>query len=292
MSHSDEPLRRSDFRFAHRLRVRWVEVDLQHIVFNGHYLMYFDTAIADYWRALGLPYQASMHQLGGDLYVRKATVEYHASARYDEQLEVAIRCQHIGNSSIRFVCAIFRAEQLLISGELVYVFADPATQTSQPVPLALRETLLGYEAGEAMVEVRTGGWAELGDSAGPIRTEVFVQEQQIPAELEWDEADATCLHAVAVNRLGMPLATGRLLPAEHGAAKIGRMAVVAPMRGSQVGRLVLEALIDAARLRGDREVVLHAQRSAIGFYHRAGFSDRGAPFEEAGIPHQEMVRAL
>lgn len=287
-----EPLRRSDFRFAHRLRVRWVEVDLQHIVFNGHYLMYFDTAIADYWRALGLPYQASMQQLGGDLYVRKATVEYHASARYDEQLEVAIRCQHIGNSSIRFACAIFRAEQLLISGELVYVFADPATQTSRPVPRSLREILLGYEAGETMVELRSGSWAELGEAAGAIRTEVFVQEQQIPAELEWDEADATCLHAVAFNRLGMALATGRLLPAEQGAAKIGRMAVVAPMRGSQVGRLVLEALVEAARRRGDREVLLHAQRSAIGFYRRAGFADRGEPFEEAGIPHLEMVRAL
>lgn len=287
-----EPLRRSDFRFAHRLRVRWVEVDLQHIVFNGHYLMYFDTAIADYWRALGLPYQASMQQLGGDLYVRKATVEYHASAHYDEQLEVAVHCQHIGNSSIRFVCAIFRAEQLLISGELVYVFADPATQTSRPVPMLLRETLLGYEAGEAMVQLRTGSWAELGDAAGPIRTEVFVQEQQIPAELEWDEADASCLHAVAFNRLGMPLATGRLLPAENGTARIGRMAVIAPMRGSQVGRLVLDALIEAARLRGDREVALHAQRSAIGFYRRAGFHDHGAPFEEAGIPHQEMTRTL
>ncbi|HMY99034.1 MAG TPA: YbgC/FadM family acyl-CoA thioesterase [Burkholderiaceae bacterium] len=292
MSHVAEPLRRSDFRFAHRLRVRWVEVDLQQIVFNGHYLMYFDTAIADYWRALGLPYQASMQQLGGDLYVRKSTVEYHASARYDEQLEVTIRCQHIGNSSIRFVCAIFRAEQLLISGELVYVFADPATQTSRPVPLALREILLGFEAGEEMVEVQVGGWAELGEAAGAIRTEVFVREQQIPADLEWDSADATCLHALAINRLGLPLATGRLLPAdEHGAAKLGRMAVIATMRGGQVGRQVLEALIDAARARGDREVVLHAQRSAIGFYLRAGFHARGEAFEEAGIPHQEMVRA-
>jgi YbgC/YbaW family acyl-CoA thioester hydrolase len=285
-------MHRADFRFAHRLRVRWVEVDMQRIVFNGHYLMYFDTAIADYWRALGLPYQASMHQLAGDLYVRKATVEYHASARYDEQLEVAVRCQHIGNSSIRFVCAIFRAETLLISGELVYVFADPASQTSRPVPEALRAILLGYEAGEAMVSVRSGGWAELGEAAGAIRTEVFVQEQQIPADLEWDAADATCVHALAVNRLGMPLATGRLLPAEQGAAKLGRMAVIASMRGSQVGRQVLNALIDAARARGDREVLLHAQRSAIGFYLRAGFTARGEPFDEAGIAHQEMALLL
>jgi len=288
----NDNLSHTAFRFAHRLHVRWVEVDMQHIVFNGHYLMYFDTAIADYWRALALPYQASMQLLQGDLYVRKATVEYHASARYDEQLEVCVRCDRIGNSSIRFVAAIFRAETLLISGELVYVFADPASQSSRPVPDGLRQILPGYEAGEPMLQVQVGSWQALGGAAGAIRTEVFVQEQQIPADLEWDEADATCLHALAVNRLGMPLATGRLLPAEEGSAKLGRMAVVAPMRGSAVGRQVLEALIAAARARGDREIVLHAQRSAIGFYRRAGFSDRGGPFEEAGIPHQEMALQL
>jgi YbgC/YbaW family acyl-CoA thioester hydrolase len=74
-------LTRDDFRFFHRLRVRWAEVDMQKIVFNAHYLMYFDTAISDYWRALALPYEESMHSLDGDLYVVKATVEYHASAR-------------------------------------------------------------------------------------------------------------------------------------------------------------------------------------------------------------------
>ena len=68
-------MKRADFRFFHRLRVRWVEVDMQKIVFNGHYLMYFDTAIADYWRSLALPYEESMHQLGGDLYVKKASLE-------------------------------------------------------------------------------------------------------------------------------------------------------------------------------------------------------------------------
>src|SRR5690606_23654198 len=68
---------RRDFRFFHRLRVRWAEVDMQKIVFNAHYLMYFDTAISDYWRAMALPYEEAMHQLDGDLYVVKATVEFH-----------------------------------------------------------------------------------------------------------------------------------------------------------------------------------------------------------------------
>ncbi|MEO8924742.1 MAG: 4-hydroxybenzoyl-CoA thioesterase, partial [Caldimonas sp.] len=69
-------MQRSDFRFFERLRVRWAEIDAQKIVFNGHYLMYFDTAVAGYWRALALPYAESMHALGGDLFVRKAEVDY------------------------------------------------------------------------------------------------------------------------------------------------------------------------------------------------------------------------
>ena len=64
-------MKRQDFRFSHRLRVRWVEVDMQQIVFNGHYLMYFDTAVTDYWRQLAMPYAETMHQLGGDLYVKR-----------------------------------------------------------------------------------------------------------------------------------------------------------------------------------------------------------------------------
>jgi YbgC/YbaW family acyl-CoA thioester hydrolase len=284
--------RRADFRLAHRLRVRWAEVDMQRIVFNGHYLMYFDTAVADYWRALALPYHETMESLAGDLYVRKATVEYHASAHYDDQLEVCVRCQRIGSSSILFACAIFHGERLLITGELVYVFADPATQTSRPVPQVLRDILNAYEAGEPMVSVRTGKWDELGTDARPIRTEVFVNEQQIPADMEWDEADKTALHAVAVNRLGRPLATGRLLEHVPGTAKIGRMAVRADMRGTAVGRAVLDALMARARERGDREVLLHAQASAVGFYRRAGYVPRGPEFEEAGIRHVEMVCAL
>ena len=282
------PQQRSDFRFFHRLRVRWAEVDMQKIVFNAHYLMYFDTAIADYWRALALPYQASMDLLEGDLYVVKATVEFHASARVDDQLEVAMKCSHIGKSSMVFHGAIFRGDEHLISGEIVYVFADPSTQKSRPVPTALREILLGYEAGEPVATVKTGRWAELGVDAQPIRTAVFVEEQRIPKELEWDAADADALHAVAYNRLGQPVASGRLLAYQPGVAKIGRMAVNRVLRGGHLGQQVLLALLDAAAQRGEREVMLHAQRSAEGFYRRLGFEQRGEPFEEAGIAHVEM----
>jgi len=267
---------RSDYRFFDRLRVRWAEVDMQKIVFNGHYLMYFDTAIAGYWRALALPYHETMELLQGDLYVRKATVEYEGSARYDDQLQVAVRCARIGNSSLVFEGAVLRGDERLVRGELVYVFADPATMASRPVPPDLREVLLGFEAGKPMVDVRVGPWDELGREAQKIRAAVFIDEQKIPAEMEWDAADAGCLHAVAYNRFGMPLATGRLLEHVPGTAKIGRMAVLPAMRGSHIGR----------------EVLLHAQLSAAPFYLRAGFQPRGPQFDEAGIAHVEMVRGL
>ena len=135
---------RSDFRFFERLRVRWAEVDMQSIVFNGHYLMYFDTAVAGYWRALAIPYHETMTYLGGDFYVRKSTLEYSASARYDELLDVGVRTQRTGNSSMVLACAVYRGEQLLVGGELIYVFADPATMSSKPIPQEFRDLLQAY----------------------------------------------------------------------------------------------------------------------------------------------------
>jgi YbgC/YbaW family acyl-CoA thioester hydrolase len=285
-------MERSEFRFLERLRVRWAEIDAQQIVFNGHYLMYFDTAIAGYWRALAMPYAATMQALGGDMFVRKATLEYVGSALYDDVLEIGIRCARIGNSSLTFVAGAFRNAQLLVSGELIYVFADPVAKVPLPVPPALRALFESYEAGASMVDVRIGSWAELEPAARPIRAEVFVGEQKIPAEMEWDDADADAVHAVAFNRLGRALGTGRMLEHVPGVAKIGRMAVAASSRHAGVGRAVLDALLDAARARGDREAVLHAQLDAAPFYERAAFSRRGPEFDEAGIAHVEMLRVL
>ncbi|MET0543327.1 MAG: YbgC/FadM family acyl-CoA thioesterase [Variovorax sp.] len=284
---------RNDFRFFHRLRVRWAEVDMQKIVFNAHYLMYFDTAIADYWRALALPYEESMASLGGDLYVRKATIEFNASARVDDVLDVAMKCVRVGNSSIVFHGALFRGDELLVTSELVYVFADPATQTSRPVPAQLRAVFTAYETeGAAMREVATGDWATLGEGAGAVRRAVFIDEQRIPAELEWDEHDLSAVHAVARNRLGQVIATGRLVAESPGLARIGRMAVHRVLRSGGHGEAVLRALEAVASARGDAEVMLHAQRSAERFYARLGYVPCGEPFEEAGIAHQEMRKAL
>lgn len=285
-------LTRQPFRFFHHLRVRWAEVDMQKIVFNAHYLMYFDTAIADYWRALALPYETTMQALQGDLYVKKATLEFHASARIDDQLDVALQCSRIGTSSMVFTGAIFCGEEHLISGELIYVFADPVTQTSRPVPAPFRDILRAYEAGEAMARIEIGTWQSLGVGARQVRREVFIDEQHIPMEMEIDQADETAVHALACNRMGVPVATGRLLQRSSGVGQIGRMAVTRVLRGSNLGRDVLLALMQAASQRGDHAVVLHAQRNAELFYARFGFVARGEAFEEAGIMHIEMVKAL
>ena len=285
-------MQRSDFRCFHRLRVRWAEVDMQKIVFNAHYLMYVDTAMSDYWRALALPYEASMEALGGEMYVKKATVEYHASARLDDTLDVGLRCARVGNSSCLFTAGIFCGDRLLISAEVVYVFADPATQTSRPVPPTLRAIFDGFESGADMAEVRTGDWNSLGRDAGRVRTAGFVHEQGIPAEIEADAQDISARHAVLYNRLGLPIAAGRLLQPQPGVGRIGRMAVDRSVRGAQWGRHLLDALVAAARERGDAEVSLHAQRSAEGFYRRAGFTAVGEPWEEAGIAHIAMVQRL
>jgi YbgC/YbaW family acyl-CoA thioester hydrolase len=282
----------TDFRHLERLRVRWSEIDAQQIVFNGHYLTYFDTAVAGYWRAMALPYHETMAQLQGDLYVRKASVEYHGSARYDDLLQVGMRCARVGNSSIVFDAGVYRHERLLVSGELIYVFADPATQTPRPVPEALRECLLTFEAGAPMLTVRNGSWTELSAVAAPLRRAVFVDEQQVPADLEWDEADAQALHVVALNRLGMAVGTGRLLEHAPGIGRVGRMAVHQAARGAGVGQMLLDALLAAARQRGDSEVLLHAQTTAAPFYSRAGFTPRGENFVEAGITHVEMTRSI
>jgi YbgC/YbaW family acyl-CoA thioester hydrolase len=283
---------RSDFRYLDRLRVRWAEVDMQKIVFNAHYLMYFDTAVAGYWRALAMPYHETMELQQGDLFVRKATVEYEGSARYDDVCDVGIRCGRIGTSSMVFETAVFRGNQRLVHGELVYVFADPATQTSKPVPPALRALLEGYEQGAPMLELRVGSWAEWGRDAAAIRGAVFVDELKLPPALRADADDERALHVLAVNRLGMAVGTGRLLPGPGPLVRLGRIAVLASLRRSGVGAAVLDALLGAARDRGAAEASLYAQDGTEPFYRRAGFVPRGEPFEEAGVAHQEMVLPL
>lgn len=142
---------REDFKCVHRLRVRWAEVDMQGIVFNAHYLTYIDTAIAEYYRAIGLPYpHGYVERYGSDLYLRKAEIEYLGSARYDDVLEVRCRAAKLGRTSMGFCFEIHRTEPApaakpLIRAELVYVNADPKTMAPAPLPAALRELISRYE---------------------------------------------------------------------------------------------------------------------------------------------------
>ena len=141
---------------------------------------------------------------------------------------------------------------------------------------------------KASCRVVLGDWNTCGDDAAQIRHEVFVVEQKVPLEEEMDARDGMCIHAVVYGSDGTPLATGRLLPDGH----IGRMAVRAQARRSGLGSLVLESLMEEARKRGHREVVLAAQTHAQPFYAAHGFEVLGGVFLDAGIDHVNMRKPL
>lgn len=132
--------------------------------------------------------------------------------------------------------------------------------------------------------MRRADWNADNAVLSAVRYEVFVVEQRVPAELEWDGLDAQCLHVVAETAGGDAVGTGRLLPDGH----IGRMAVLKRWRQRGVGSLLLAELLDAARSRGHAAVELSAQTHAIGFYERFGFKVISGEYPDAGIPHRTM----
>jgi len=134
------------------------------------------------------------------------------------------------------------------------------------------------------IRIELGDWTAMRVHAEPVRHAVFVDEQEVPPEIELDQFDPICVHALAFDREGRVLGTGRLLPDGH----IGRMAVLRQARGTGVGSALLRALTQAARGRGDREVALSAQTHAIPFYERFGFVAEGEQYDDAGIAHRMM----
>jgi predicted GNAT family N-acyltransferase len=138
------------------------------------------------------------------------------------------------------------------------------------------------------IRVVVGDWDSCRQDAIAIRHEVFVMEQHVPPELEMDEYDADCVHAIAYDEQGRALGTGRLLPNAH----IGRMAVRSDCRSAGIGSKLLAALVEEARRRHYMEVVLAAQLHAQEFYARHGFVPEGGSYMEAGIEHVTMRRAL
>ena len=136
--------------------------------------------------------------------------------------------------------------------------------------------------------VRPAVWERDDEALRLIRFAVFVVEQHVPEELEWDGIDAACEHAIAEDEAGSPIGVGRLLPDGH----IGRMAVLREWRGRGVGGAILERLVALARERGHAVARLNAQTHAMPFYESHGFVAVGDEFDEAGIPHRAMERSL
>ncbi|MGD0192720.1 MAG: thioesterase family protein [Rhizomicrobium sp.] len=124
---------RSQFSFFHRLRVRWAEVDAQKIVYNPNYFLYFDVGMTEYLRAIGLSYPEGLLAQGTDFFAVGANANFRASALYDDEIDVAVRVSRLGRTSFAFAMTVFRADELLVDGSLVYVNA--AIDTKKPVPL-------------------------------------------------------------------------------------------------------------------------------------------------------------
>jgi acyl-CoA thioester hydrolase len=144
---------REDFTFFHHLRVRWSEVDMQKVVFNGNYFNYFDVSVYESWRAM---VEAGVAKHGSDLkerfndwihhiYVVKASAEYQGSARFDDDLDIGVRVAKLGRSSMRTITEVYRGDEHLVTGELIYVYKDPVANASAPLPDEFRKLIGEFE---------------------------------------------------------------------------------------------------------------------------------------------------
>ena len=141
-------MQRSNFRYFLPLSVRYNEVDAQGIVFNAHYLTWYDMAVSAYIRAAGWDNRAEIKASGADFHVVRALVEYKIGIGHDEELAIGVRTTRIGTSSITFLLAIFHAkgDRLLATGEIIWVWTDQASKRSVPVPDRLRQLLTRFDA--------------------------------------------------------------------------------------------------------------------------------------------------
>lgn len=132
---------KSDFNFSFPFRVRYSEVDAQAVVFNAHYLTYFDTALTEYFRAMGFDYLGDVAVSGNDMHTVKTVVEYHAPIKFDDEIEVHVRTGRIGRSSLTFTLEIYLKgkDEALASGQVIWVYTNQKTHKSTALP----ETLIG-----------------------------------------------------------------------------------------------------------------------------------------------------
>jgi acyl-CoA thioester hydrolase len=140
---------RKDFWFHFPFRVRYSEVDAQAVVFNAHYLTYFDTSITEYFRALGYDYLGEATRTGNDFHIVRSVVEYKAPIRFDEEIDVCVRVEKIGRSSLSLALAIFlkETEELRATGEVVWVYTDQTTHKPVAVTEPLRVLIASREKG-------------------------------------------------------------------------------------------------------------------------------------------------
>jgi predicted GNAT family N-acyltransferase len=136
------------------------------------------------------------------------------------------------------------------------------------------------------ISIQITHWDEAKSQVMPIRHDVFIKEQEVPEELEWDEFDQDALHAIVKKDQGV-IGTARLIM-DNSIARIGRMAIQKEYRQRGIGQNLLSILIQTAKEKGAQECILHAQTHAIAFYAKADFEPNGPIFDEAGIPHVEM----
>jgi predicted GNAT family N-acyltransferase len=140
------------------------------------------------------------------------------------------------------------------------------------------------------ISIQITHWSNAKNMVMPIRHEIFINEQKVPEELEWDELDQDALHAI-VKKDHQVIGTARLM-INSAVAKIGRMAIKKEYRQQGIGQKLLSTLIQTAKEKGAQECILHAQTHAIAFYAKADFEPHGPIFDEAGIPHVEMRLTL
>lgn len=140
----ERPVRR-EFRWFHTLRVRWAETDPQGIVFNGNYFLYFDVALTEFWRAAGIRIPGDLTMEDSESFAVSAHADYYAPAVFDELIEIGVRLERAGTSSVTFRMGIFRGDEALTGGRMIYAWATTAQpRTPCPPPASMLAKLQAF----------------------------------------------------------------------------------------------------------------------------------------------------
>lgn len=139
------PARLDQFALQYPVRVRWAETDKQGIVFNGHYLTWFDIAQTEHFRSIGFRYPNGLERFGLDIFVVNANLDYRAPAHFDEMVTLGARVEYLGRTSLRYRMAVFREETLLVEGTITYVIATREGRVPAPIPDDFVARVLGFE---------------------------------------------------------------------------------------------------------------------------------------------------